>query len=56
MSGKILVAGSKGLVGTAVVKKLESLGLDHIGISRSDADLLDYNSTRKLINLKRRYD
>ncbi len=51
MSGKILVAGSKGLVGTAVVKKLESLGLDHIGISRSDADLLDYNSTRKLINL-----
>ena len=50
MNPKIIVAGSKGLVGTAVMKKLEYLGLNHIGISRSDADLLDYKSTYKLIN------
>jgi GDP-L-fucose synthase len=50
MNPKIVVAGSNGLVGTAVLKKLKYLGLNHIGISRSDADLLDYKSTHKLIN------
>jgi GDP-L-fucose synthase len=50
MSEKIIVAGAKGLVGTAVTKRLELLGLDYVGISRSDADLLDFESTRKLIN------
>ncbi len=46
---KIVVAGSTGLVGKAVVKKLTYLGLDHIGITRADADLLNYDSTQKLI-------
>ena len=50
MSEKIIVAGAKGLVGTALTKRLEFLGLDYVGISRSDADLLDFESTRKLLN------
>ena len=49
MSEKIIVAGAKGLVGTAVMKQLELSGLNYVGISRSDADLLDFESTRKLI-------
>jgi GDP-L-fucose synthase len=31
------------------VKRLEFLGLDYVGISRHDADLLNYDSTLKLI-------
>ena len=50
MSEKVIVAGAKGRVGTAVTKRLELLGLNYVGISRSDADLLDFESTRKLIN------
>jgi GDP-L-fucose synthase len=50
MSEKIIVAGAKGLVGSAVIKQLEFSGLDYVGISRSDADLLDYGSTRRLIH------
>ena len=50
MSEKIIVAGAKGLVGTAVTKQLEFSGLDYVGISRSDADLLDFESTRRLIH------
>lgn len=50
MNTKIVVAGSTGLVGKAVVKKLAHLGFNHIGITRADADLLDYDSTQKLIH------
>jgi GDP-L-fucose synthase len=50
MSEKIIVAGAKGLVGTAVTKQLEFSGLDYVGISRNDADLLDFESTRRLIH------
>ena len=50
VNAKIVVAGSTGLVGKAVVKKLAYLGLNHIGITRADADLLDYDSTQKLIH------
>lgn len=50
VNAKIVVAGSTGLVGKAVVKKLAYLGLNHIGITRADANLLDYDSTEKLIH------
>ncbi len=50
VSDKVVVAGAKGLVGRAVIKNLESLGLNYVGISRIDADLLDYKSTRNLID------
>jgi GDP-L-fucose synthase len=53
MNEKIVVAGSTGLVGRAVVKKLGSLGLNYRGITRADADLLDYDSTQKLIQALR---
>ena len=50
VNAKIVVAGSTGLVGKAVVKKLAYLGLNHIGITRADANLLDYDSIQKLIH------
>jgi len=50
MKAKIVVAGAKGLVGRAVTKKLETLGLNYVGISRSDVDLLDYKSTQSFID------
>jgi GDP-L-fucose synthase len=50
MKAKIVVAGAKGLVGRAITKKLETLGLNYVGISRSDVDLLDYKSTQSFID------
>jgi GDP-L-fucose synthase len=50
MKAKVVVAGAKGLVGRAVTKKLETLGLNYVGISRSDVDLLDYKSTKNFID------
>jgi GDP-L-fucose synthase len=47
---KIIVVGARGLVGKSLTKKLESLGLNYVGISRSDVDLLDFKSTLKLID------
>ena len=50
MREKIIVAGARGLVGKSLTKKLDSLGLNYVGISRSDVDLLDFKSTLKLID------
>jgi GDP-L-fucose synthase len=50
MTSKIAVAGSSGLVGKAVMKKLGYLSLEHVGMSRVDADFLNYESTRNLIH------
>jgi len=49
----IIVAGSTGLVGSALMKHFEKIGLQTVGISRSNVDLLDKNSTIEFIaNLK----
>ena len=43
-NSKIFVAGHKGLVGSAIVRKLNELGYTNIITkSRSEVDLLDYN-------------
>lgn len=46
----ILVAGSSGLVGSAIVRELKGLNQSVIGISSKDVDLLDRNKTFKFIN------
>jgi GDP-L-fucose synthase len=49
----IVVAGSTGLVGSALMKHFEEIGLQTVGISRSNVDLFDKNSTIEFIaNLK----
>jgi len=49
----ILVAGGSGLVGSAIVRELERLNQDVIGISSKDVNLLDRNKTFEFIkNLK----
>ena len=49
---KILIFGSKGLVGTALQKKLkeESGNLNIFPATRKDANLFSYKETKKLIN------
>jgi GDP-L-fucose synthase len=46
---KYLVAGSTGLAGSAICRKLESIGEDYIGISSKDVDLKDYDQTLKIL-------
>jgi GDP-L-fucose synthase len=50
MHPKFLVAGSSGLVGNAVVKKLQNLGHTVIGISSKDVDLRDLVKTRAVLS------
>ena len=45
----ILVAGAKGLAGSAIVNAFEGLGRKVVGISRSDVDLLDANATLRFV-------
>lgn len=50
---KILVLGSKGLVGSSVVNKLNSLGDKNIDVyasTRKDTNLFSFNETKNLIN------
>ena len=46
----ILVAGATGLVGSAIVKELESQNKSTIGISSKDVDLLDRSKTFEFVN------
>lgn len=46
---KYLVAGSTGLAGSAICRKLEDIGEDYIGISSKDVDLKDYDQTLKIL-------
>ena len=46
----ILVAGGSGLVGSAIVRELQRLNKDVIGISSKDVDLLDRKKTFEFIN------
>lgn len=46
----ILVAGSSGLVGSAIVSEFKRLNRDVIGISSKDVDLLDRNKTFEYVN------
>ena len=46
----ILVAGGSGLVGSAIVRELNGLNQDVIGISSKDVDLLDRSKTFEFIN------
>jgi GDP-L-fucose synthase len=50
MKGKIVVAGSNGLVGKSVLNQLKLTNFDYKGITRKDANLLDYNAVLKLID------
>jgi GDP-L-fucose synthase len=45
----ILIAGSTGLVGSAIVEEFERNGQNVVGISRSQVDLLDYQKTDEFI-------
>jgi len=46
----IVVAGSTGLVGSALMKHFEKIGLQPVGINRSNVDLFDKNSTIEFIS------
>lgn len=50
MKTKIVVAGSNGLVGKSVLNQLKLTSFDYKGITRKDANLLDYNAVLKLID------
>lgn len=50
--GKILVTGSKGFVGSHVLKYLTNKGLDVVGHSREDCDLLDQQQVKKFFDNK----
>jgi GDP-L-fucose synthase len=47
---KILVTGSTGLVGSALLRKCETANLDYLGISSRDLDLRDRDNTFNFIN------
>jgi GDP-L-fucose synthase len=46
----ILVAGSTGLVGSAIIRELKRVGKPAVGISSKDVNLLDRNSTFDYLN------
>ncbi len=46
----VVVAGSSGLVGTALTRAFESAGHDVVGINKSVVNLLDQNATLEFIN------
>ena len=46
----IVVAGSTGLVGSALIKHFEKIGIQTVGISRSNVDLFDRASTIEFIS------
>lgn len=46
----ILVAGGSGLVGSAIVRELNRLGKNVVGISSKDVDLLNRKATFKFVN------
>jgi GDP-L-fucose synthase len=46
---KYLIAGSTGLAGSALCRKLEDIGEDYVGISSKDLDLKDYNQTLEIL-------
>ena len=46
---KFLVAGSTGLVGSAVLRKLKEIGQDAVGVSSRDADLKDFREASDVI-------
>jgi GDP-L-fucose synthase len=48
---EILVLGASGLVGSAVVKKLEEFQFKVFGVTSKDADLRSLSATRKIIEL-----
>lgn len=50
---KIIVAGSTGLVGSALTTTFENIGYEVIGINRSVLDLLDLEATTKFIKKNR---
>ena len=45
----ILVAGATGLVGSAIVRRLDAIGKPNTGISSKDVDLLDRTATFKFL-------
>jgi len=47
---RILVAGSSGMVGSALVRKFTALGFDVSSMSRSDVDFLDEGATLKYVS------
>jgi GDP-L-fucose synthase len=46
---KYLVAGSTGLAGSAICRKLDSMNEEYIGISSKDVDLKDYGRTLEIL-------
>jgi GDP-L-fucose synthase len=50
---KFLVAGSTGLVGSAVLRRLKYLGMDVVGINSHDADLRDFDAACSVIEKHR---
>jgi GDP-L-fucose synthase len=50
MVDRFLVAGSTGLVGRAIVRKLESISADYFELSSKDVDLKDYRSSYDYIS------
>jgi GDP-L-fucose synthase len=54
MCGKIFVAGHAGMVGSAIVRRLESLGhTDILTASRAELDLLDLSAVQKFFRVNR---
>jgi len=50
---KVLVTGVNGQLGYDVVKRLDELGIDAIGVDRNDFDISDMEQTKKyILNLK----
>ena len=47
----ILVAGSTGLVGSAIIRELEKTNQIHLGISSKDVDLLDRSATLEFLRV-----
>lgn len=46
---KVLVTGAKGLVGSAISRNFRSKGLDVVGITKEDCNLLNRNDTFKML-------
>lgn len=48
--GRVVVVGAGGFVGSSIVRELEKAGIDTVGLTRTEADLLAADGAEKLAN------
>ena len=55
-SGRVVIVGAGGFIGGATAAKIKALGVEVIGISRKDIDLLSVDAENQLVSVLRKTD